>query len=111
MLSDNLVEMLKAPFNAEEISWKPQTVDYKNKTAMAVAYADPRAYVDRLNEVFGIGGWSDHYILSATPFTKVIKGKKAWGKTQALKTKYIQVIKFYVYVVSQFLTLSTGIMI
>lgn len=81
------IEQLKAPFNPEDISWKPQTVDYKNKTALAVAYADPRAYIDRLDEVFGVGKWSDSYTFIATPFTKVVKGKKAWGDAPATEDK------------------------
>lgn len=84
-----LVEKLRAPFKPEDISWKPQTMDYKNKTALAVAYADPRAYADRLNEVFGVGGWVDTYSFIATPFNKLIKGKKAWGDAPATEDKQI----------------------
>lgn len=78
-LPEELVQKLRAPFDPEDISWKPQTVNYSSKTALAVAYADPRAYADRLNEVFGVGGWSDEYRFVPTPFTKFIKGKKPWG--------------------------------
>lgn len=88
-LTDNQINALRAPFNPEDISWKPQTVDYKAETALAVAYADPRAYVDRLNDVFGVGGWSDHYRFLATPFTKFIKGKKAWKDTPATEDKLV----------------------
>lgn len=83
------VKSLRAPFKPEDISWKPQTVDYKAKTALAVAYADPRAYVDRLNEVFGVGGWSDAYRFTVTPFNKFIKGKKAWGDKPATEDKEV----------------------
>ena len=72
-IPNELAAKLRAPFNPEDISWKPQTVDYKANTALAVAYADPRAYVDRMNEVFGVGGWSDNYTFTVTPFNKVIK--------------------------------------
>jgi len=83
------IAALKSPFNPEDISWKPQTVNYKAETALAVAYADPRAYVDRLNEVFGVGGWTDQYEFIATPFTKFIKGKKAWKDTPATEDKLV----------------------
>jgi hypothetical protein len=88
-LSKETADKLSAPFNPEDVSWKPQTVDYSAKTALAVAYADPRAYVDRLNEVFGVGGWSDSYRFTATPFNKFIKGKKAWGDKPATEDKEI----------------------
>ena len=89
MLTKEMTEQLRAPFKPEDISWKPQTVDYKAKTALAVAYADPRAYVDRLNEVFGVGMWSDAYHFIATPFNKFIKGKAAWGDKPATEDKQI----------------------
>lgn len=82
-------QRLRSPFKPEDISWKPQTVDYKAKTALAVAYADPRAYVDRFNEVFGEGKWSDAYYFMATPFTKLIKGKKAYKENPATEDKLI----------------------
>lgn len=88
-LTPDVAAKLRAPFNPEDISWKPQTVDYKAKTALAVAYADPRAYVDRLNEVFGVGGWSDEYVFTVTPFNKFIKGKKAYKDTPATEDKQI----------------------
>lgn len=80
---------LRAPFKPEDISWKPQTVDYKAKTALAVAYADPRAYVDRLNDVFGVGEWSDTYSFIATPYNKFIKGKKAYKESPATEDKQV----------------------
>ena len=88
-IPNELAAKLRAPFNPEDISWKPQTVDYKANTALAVAYADPRAYVDRMNEVFGVGGWSDNYTFTVTPFNKVIRGKKAYKDTPATEDKQI----------------------
>jgi hypothetical protein len=88
-LPEALIEKLRAPFDPADISWKPQTVNYSSKTALAVAYADPRAYADRLNEVFGVGSWSDTYAFIATPFNKFIKGKKAWKDTPATEDKQI----------------------
>lgn len=93
MLTKEMTEQLRAPFKPEDISWKPQTVDYKAKTALAVAYADPRAYVDRLNEVFGVGMWSDAYHFIATPFNKFIKGKAAWVTSRLPKTSRYQVTR------------------
>lgn len=88
-LTDEQIKCLRAPFQADDISWKPQTVNYKTGTALAVAYADPRCYVDRLNDAFGVGGWSDHYEFIATPFNKYIKGKAAWGDKPATEDKQV----------------------
>lgn len=82
-------QRLSAPFRPEDIFWKPQTVNYKDNTALGVAYADPRAYVDRFNEVFGVGGWTDTYEFFVTPFTKLIKGKKAYKDNPATEDKLI----------------------
>lgn len=82
-------DRLAAPFDPEDISWKPQTVDYKNNTALGVAYADPRAYVDRFNDVFGVGRWTDEYEFVVTPFTKVIKAKKAYKDTLATEERLV----------------------
>jgi hypothetical protein len=84
-----LFEQLNQPFAVDDIKWKPQTVDYKKKTAMAVAHADPRAYIDRLNETVGIGGWSSSYSFVVTPFTKFIKGKAAYKDRPATEDKLI----------------------
>ena len=46
-------EALKAPFPVESITWKPQAVSKDKSRAMAVPYADLRAYEDRLNAVVG----------------------------------------------------------
>ena len=44
---------------------------------MGAAYADPRAYTDRLNEVVGIDGWSQNVVLSTSPtYEKEIRKKE-----------------------------------
>lgn len=80
---------LNEPFDIADIRWKPQTVDYKKKTAMAVAHADPRAYIDRLNEVLGTEGWATDIQFIVTPFNKFIKGRKAYGDSPATEDKLI----------------------
>jgi hypothetical protein len=50
---------LAAPFDPEDIRWKPQAVS--GNRALAIAYLDARAVMDRLDEVLGIDGWKDRY--------------------------------------------------
>ena len=55
---------LAEPFDLDVISWKPQVTSYKdpeNPKAKGAAYADQRAYTDRLNELFGPQGWTREY--------------------------------------------------
>jgi hypothetical protein len=55
---------LEEPFDLEVISWKPQVSSYRdpeNPVAKGAAYADQRAYSDRLNELFGPSGWTREY--------------------------------------------------
>jgi hypothetical protein len=53
--------LLTAPFPAEAIHCKPISVS--GNRALAVAYLDVRAVMQRLDSVFGVGGWRDAYQL------------------------------------------------
>lgn len=50
---------LAAPFNPEDIHWKPQAI--RNNSALAVAFIDARDVMDRLDAVVGVGNWYDRY--------------------------------------------------
>jgi len=56
-----VISQLEEPFDPELIYWKPQAINKAKTSAVAAAYADPRAYSDRLNEVIGANGWSTGY--------------------------------------------------
>ena len=53
---------LTAPFPADAVHWKPLSV--KGSRALAAAYLDARAVMQRLDCVFGVGGWKDAYTLT-----------------------------------------------
>jgi hypothetical protein len=59
MTEPSIHDRLSEPFPAEEHKWKVQAV--KGNRALAVAYVDARAIMDRLDSVFGEGGWQDRY--------------------------------------------------
>jgi hypothetical protein len=46
-------------FGPEEVRFKPQTLS--GNRALAVAFVDARAVMDRLDKVLGVDGWQDHY--------------------------------------------------
>jgi Rad52/22 family double-strand break repair protein len=56
-----LAERLSAPFDPSEVKFKPQVV--KGNRALALAYVDARAIMDRLDEVLGVENWQDRYEL------------------------------------------------
>ncbi len=56
-----LAAALVAPFAADRVSWKPQTVTKDKKRALAVAYIDARDVAERLDDVVGPLSWQvDH---------------------------------------------------
>ena len=60
-------DRLAEPFDPGEIKWRVTATSTKQtkqgpvKRGQLAAYADPRAYTDRLNEVFGEWGWTRDY--------------------------------------------------
>ena len=60
-------EQLNEPFHPDEIKWRVtatstiQTKHGPQKRGQLIAYADQRAYTDRLNTVFGEWGWTRNY--------------------------------------------------
>jgi len=76
---DLTLEKLREPFDPSVVEFLPQTVDYRNNTAVAAAYADSRVYSARMNAVIGVGFWQSEVVrVDHVPFLKVIKAKTDW---------------------------------
>src|SRR5215469_1108303 len=56
-----LVAAIEEPFDASEIKWRVTNTTADKRRGQMLAYADPRAYTDRLNEVFTVRGWTREY--------------------------------------------------
>lgn len=86
----HILTLLREPFDEEAIKWKPQMISYKDKDnpkGQAAAYADPRAYSDRLNEVVGPDGWFELCTVAySVPFPKKMSKRNE-------EEKYVDVIK------------------
>src|SRR5207237_2741861 len=54
-----ITKALAAPFELDEVKFKPQAV--QGNRAMALAYVDARVIQDRLDDVLGVEGWQDEY--------------------------------------------------
>jgi hypothetical protein len=56
-----LVAALEQPFDPREIKWRVSNTSTDKRRGQMIAYADPRAYTDRLNALFTVGGWTRKY--------------------------------------------------
>src|SRR5580700_8438612 len=56
-----LVTALEEPFDAREIKWRVTNTTADRRRGQVIAYADPRAYTDRLNALFTVRGWTREY--------------------------------------------------
>lgn len=56
---------LACPFAPSEIDWKPGSVTRDKTRALALAYLNARAVMDRLDAVVGPGNWQDSYRIVA----------------------------------------------
>jgi hypothetical protein len=54
-----ITQALAAPFDLQEVKFKPQVV--QGNRALALVYVDARVIQDRLDDVLGVEGWQDEY--------------------------------------------------
>ncbi len=52
---------LSDPFPADDIEWKPGATTRDKSKGLAMAYITARAVQERLDEVFGPGGWKNEF--------------------------------------------------
>ena len=55
------VAALEEPFDPQEIKWRVTNTTKDRARGQVIAYADPRAYTDRLNAIFTVRGWTRKY--------------------------------------------------
>jgi hypothetical protein len=55
------VVALEEPFDPREIKWRVTNTTSDRRRGQVIAYADPRAYTDRLNALFTVRGWTREY--------------------------------------------------
>ena len=59
----SILEQLKVPFKREDIEFRIGRVNQSANNAFVLAYITSRAVMERLDSVFGIGGWKDEYLV------------------------------------------------
>lgn len=60
---EDIKNQLLEPFDPFDIEWRVQQAGESNgkKWAMVLAYVTNRAIMERLDDVFGVGGWQNEY--------------------------------------------------
>jgi hypothetical protein len=75
-----LVAELEVPFNPSLIEWKVTSTDQDGNRGLLMPYADPRAYTDRLNEIFTPAGWTRRYVVTTSANFERDEDKKLVAK-------------------------------
>lgn len=71
-----LFAQLTEPFNPSEIKWRVTHTTRDGSRGAVIAFADPRAYSDRLNHVFTPSGWTrTHEVNTVSSVTRMKKDK------------------------------------
>jgi hypothetical protein len=63
---DEALQAMAIPFDSAVIQWRVTEYSDDGTRGLMLPYADPRAYSDRLNDVFTPAGWSRKYAVQAS---------------------------------------------
>jgi hypothetical protein len=73
---EKLFAQLEVPFDPAQIKWRVMRTSDDRRSGLVLPFADPRAYTDRLNQLFTPAGWTREYTISTVPsLTRVDRGK------------------------------------
>ena len=73
---EKLFAQLETPFDPMQIKWRVMRTSDDRRSGAILPFADPRAYTDRLNQLFTPSGWTREYTISTVPsLTRVDRGK------------------------------------
>jgi hypothetical protein len=75
-----LFKELAVPFDPSVIEWRVTNTAKGEQRGQVVPYADPRAYTDRLNEMFTPAGWTRKYAVHTSANFERAKDKKIVAK-------------------------------
>lgn len=61
--AETIIQKLRKPFNENELEWRPQSqgINGDNPWILVIPYVQARAIQNRLDDVFGFGGWQVEY--------------------------------------------------
>jgi hypothetical protein len=64
---EKLFAQLETPFDPTQIKWRVMRTSADGRSGVILPFADPRAYTDRLNNLFTPSGWTREYTISTVP--------------------------------------------
>ena len=79
---DEALQALAIPFDLVVVQWRVTEWSDDGLRGLMLPYADPRAYSDRLNDVFSPAGWSRRYSVQASaPVRRTKRGpqRRFWS--------------------------------
>jgi hypothetical protein len=83
---DALFTQLAEPFDPSEVKWRVTHTTQDGSRGAIIAFADPRAYTDRLNQIFTPTGWTRTYNVSTVSAVSRMKRDKAIQSGKVLVT-------------------------
>jgi len=89
-----LVAALEEPFDPQEIKWRVTNTTKDRARGQVIAYADPRAYMDRLNAVFTVRGWTRKY---AVEMINNVERKTSQGSESQMVGKVVVTSEVSIY--------------
>ena len=73
---EKLFTQLGIPFHPDQVKWRVMRTSNDGCSGLILPFADPRAYTDRLNQLFTPAGWTRQYTISTVPsLTRMERGK------------------------------------
>lgn len=84
--TDALFTQLAEPFHSSEIKWRVTHTTQDGSRGAVIAFADPRAYTDRLNQLFTPSGWTRNYDVTTVSSVTRIKRDKVIQTGKVLVT-------------------------
>lgn len=72
----DLFRQLAEPFDVSEIKWRVTHTNRDGTRGAVIAFADPRAYTDRLNQLFTPSGWTRNYDVTTVSAVSRVKRDK-----------------------------------
>ena len=58
---NNLLEKLREPFSKDELEFRVGATNSDKTMGLALAYVQARAIQNRLDDLFGVNGWTTRY--------------------------------------------------
>jgi hypothetical protein len=74
------VQELEVPFPSSVIEWRVMNISDDGTRGQIAPYTDPRAYTDRLNEIFTTAGWTRRYTVTTSANFERSEDKKLVAK-------------------------------